>query len=300
MSPQPLPVFCQTLAAAPDLRGAFAALYAELVSNDPGLELALFPYDARKGLLTSRLVAGPAGVTTIPIELSPDHLPAKLKKDVLGGGKLVDFGDLSSDFMKFLSFGAPPASGAYLLLHGLRFDGELYALIAVIEPKRRFGGRATDRMLQLISLFMNAASRFAERDARSEAVRALEEVSEAVHAKYSKLLSDLEVQLADARRMAEGKGGGDSHRVVELERAAREAAAQAQTARERLSAVEHQVSSAVAQLEKAHLDMSNQTQQLRAQAKVLYRIERLLEHRDEAEDPRKLLDEVVAAVSARE
>lgn len=300
MSPQPLPVFCQTLTAAPDLRAALAALYAELVANDPGLELALFTYDARKGLLTSRLVAGPAGITTVPLELSPDHLPAKLKKDVLGGAKLVDFGDLSNDFMKFLSFGTSPASGAYLLLHGLRFDGELYALIAVIEPKRRFGGRATDRMLPLLALFMNAVARFAERDARTEAVRALEEVSEGLHAKYGKLTGNLEIQLAEARLAAEGKGGGDTHRVIQLERAAREAAAQAQTASERLTAVEQQVSAAVAQLEKAHLDMSNQTVQLRAQAKVLYRIERLLEHRDKAEDPRKLLDEVVAAVSARE
>ncbi len=297
--PQPLPVFCQALAAAPDLRDALAVLYAEMAGNEPGLELALFTYDPRRALLTSRLVAGPTGVTTIPMELSPDHLPAKLKKDVLGGAKLVDFGDLSNDFMKFLSFGAPPPSGAYLLLHGLRFDGELYALIAVIEPKRRFGGRATDRMLPLLALFMNAAAKFAERDARNEAVRALEEVSESLHAKYSKAIEELEIQLADARRAALGKGGGDSHRVAELERAARDAAAQAQTASERLSAVEQQVSAAVAQLEKAHLDMSNQTQQLRAQAKVLYRIERLLEHRDQAEDPRKLLDEVVAAVAAR-
>src|SRR5688500_11644092 len=163
MSPQPLPVFCQTLTAATDIRGALAVLYAEMAANDPGLELALFMYDPRRGLLTSRLVAGPAGVTTTPIELSPDHLAAKLKKEVLGGAKLVDFGDLSNDFMKFLSFGTP-SGASYLLLHGLRFDDELYALLAVIEPKRRFGGRATDRMLPLIALFMNAAARFAERD----------------------------------------------------------------------------------------------------------------------------------------
>lgn len=299
MSPQPLSVFCQTLAAAPDLRGALGALYSELVANDPGLELALFTYDARKGLLTSRLVAGPAGVTTTPLELSPDHLPAKLKRDVLGGARLVDFGDLSNDFMKFLSFGAP-TGGSYLLLHGMRFDGELYALLALIEPKRRFGGRATERVLPLISLFLSAAARFAERDARSEAVHALEEISEKLHERYRRTIAELETQLADARNAAEGKGGGDAHRVAQLERSAREAAAQAQTASERLTAVEQQVSAAVAQLEKAHLDMSTQTQQLRAQAKVLYRIERLLEHRDKAEDPRKLLDEVVAAVSARE
>lgn len=299
MSPQPLPAFCQTLSAAPDLRGALSVLYAEMVSNDPGLELALFLHDPRKGLLTSRLVAGPSGVTTAPLELSPDHLPAKLKRDVLAGAKLVDFGDLSSDFMKFLSFGTPSAGG-YLLLHGVRFDGELYALLAVVEPRRRFGGRATDRMLPLVALFMTAAARFAERDARSEAVRALEEISEKLHARYTAQIADLETQLADARAAAEGRGRGDTHRVAQLERAAREAAAQALTASERLSAVEHQVSAAVAQLEKAHLDMSTQAQQLRAQAKILYRIERLLEHRDKAEDPRKLLDEVVAAVAARD
>lgn len=299
MSPQPLPAFCQALAAAPDLPGALRVLYAEMSASDPGLELALFPYDTRKGLLIARLVAGPSRITTTAVELSPDHLPPKLKKEVLGGAKLVDFGDLSNDFMKFLSFGTPSAGG-YLLLHGMRFDGELYALLAVIEPRRRFGGRATDRMLPLITLFMNTASKFAERDSREEAVRALEEVSETLHASYTKIINDLEIQLAEARLAAEGKGGGDTRRVLQLERAAREAAAQAHTASERLSAVEQQVSAAVAQLEKAHLDMSNQTLQLRAQGKVLYRIERLLEHRDKAEDPRKLLDEVVAAVSARE
>lgn len=299
MSPQPLPAFCQTLSAAPDLEGALRVLYAELSTNDPGLELALFMYDARKGLLVSRLVVSSAGVTPAPMELSPDHLPAKLKRDVLGGTKLVDFGDLSNDFMKFLSFGSP-SSGGYLLAQGLRFDGELYALMGIIEPRRRFGGRATDRMLPLITLFMNAAARFAERDARSEAVRALEEISENLHTRYTTTIAELEGQLAEARAMADGKGYGDSSRVTQLERAAREAASKAQTASERLTAVEQQVSAAVAQLEKAHLDMSNQTQQLRTQAKILHRIERLLEHRDKAEDPRKLLDEVVAAVALRE
>ncbi len=299
MSPQPLPVFCQTLAAAPDLRGALGILYSELAANEPGLELALFTYDARKGMLTSRIVAAPGGATAAPIELSPDHLPAKLKRDVLGGAKLVDFGDQSNDFMKFLSFGTP-ANGGYLLLHGLRFDGELYGLICVIEPRRRFGGRATDRMLPLVSLFSNSVAKFAEQDARMEAVHALEEISEKLHAQYKKTIGELEMQLADARSAADGKGAGDSARVQQLERAAREAAGRAQTASERLAAVEHQVSAAVAQLEKAHLDMSTQTQQLRTQAKILYRVERLLEHRDKAEDPRKLLDEVVAAVAARE
>lgn len=298
MSSQPLPVFCQALAAAPDLSGALAALYAEMVAADPGLELALFTYDARRALLTSRVVPSTGEVGTVPMEISPDHLPAKLKRDVLAGSKLVDFGDQSSDFMKFLSFGNP-ASNGYLLLHGLRFDGGLHALIAIVEPRRRFGGRFTDRILPLLTLFMNTAAKFAERDARSEAVRALEEFSEKVHAKYGVLIAELEAQLADARSAAEGKGGGDSRRVAQLERAARDAAAQARTASERLTAVEQQVSAAVAQLEKAHVDMSTQTQQLRTQAKVLYRIERLLEHRDKAEDPRKLLDEVVAAVTAR-
>ncbi|MGI9139786.1 MAG: hypothetical protein ACR2GJ_01610 [Gemmatimonadaceae bacterium] len=298
MSSQSLPAFCQTLAAAPDLSGALAALFVEMVATDPGLELALFTYDARRGLLTSRVVPGPGEVATFPMEISPDHLPAKLKRDVLAGTRLVDFGDQSSDFMKFLSFGNP-ASNGYLLLHGLRFDGELYALIAIVEPRRRFGGRITERMLPLLALFMNAAAKFAERDARAEAVRALEEVSEKVHTKYGILVAELEAQLADARAAVEGKGGGDSRRVAQLERAARDAAAQARTASERLTAVEQQVSAAVGQLEKAHVDINTQTQQLRTQAKLLYRIERLLENRDKAEDPRKLLDEVVAAVTAR-
>ena len=69
MSPQPLPVFCQTLAAAPDLRGALAALYAEMVANDPGLELALFTYDARKGLLTSRLVRSPPSERRLEVDV---------------------------------------------------------------------------------------------------------------------------------------------------------------------------------------------------------------------------------------
>jgi hypothetical protein len=146
-------------------------------------------------------------------------------------------------------------------------------------------------------LFALAVSQSAQRDARREAERAVEELLARVHEEYGRTLGVLRQQLSDMRRQLEPTGA--NQRVAELERAARAAADESREALARLTAVEQQVSAAVSQLEKAHLDLSRQSDALRSQGNLLYRIEQILTESAAHEDPRKVLEEVLEAVSAR-
>ena len=70
----------------------------------------------------------------------------------------------SSEFARML--GLPVgAEGCYLALLGLRVDGQLSSVVAVVEPKRTFGTRVSERTAPMAALFELAYLRFAERDA---------------------------------------------------------------------------------------------------------------------------------------
>jgi hypothetical protein len=292
MPPLTVAAFANLMADAQGVDHAFCALRTQLDEVARGLELAYFRYDPRRKVVAERLSLVGGQLAREALELSLDHLPPKIRRDLLGGGALVDFGDQSGDYLKF--FRMEPGDG-FLLLQAVRFDGELCGLIAVREPRQLFGSRAAERIAAPIGLFAMSLTQCAERQARREAERALEELLAKTHSEYGRTLADLRTELDRARNQLT-VGGANEH-VVELERAARAAADEARAAFARLEAVEHQVAAAVSQLEKAHLDLSRQSEALRNQSNLLHRIERLLV--EGADDPRRAIEEVLAAVSSR-
>lgn len=292
MPPLTVAALANLLADTPSVDDAFRVLREQLDEAARGLELAYFRHDVRRHVVVERLGFGEGELVREPLELSLDHLPPKNRRELLAGGTLVDFGDQSADYLKFLRM---EAGDAFLLLQAVRFDGELCGLVAVREPRQRFGSRATERMAAPIGLFAMAVTHCAEREARREAERALEDLLAKTHSEYGRTMTELQTELDRARSHL--TVGGANERIAELERAARAAADEARAAAARLEAVEQQVTAAVSQLEKAHLDLSRQSQALRNQNNLLHRIERLLV--DGADDPQRAIEEVLAAVAER-
>ena len=83
------------------------------------------------------------------------------------------------------------------------------------EIRKFFGARSSERLAPSVALFELAYARFAEREARQEAVHTLEDVTHRVHSEYARKLSLLEVKLFEA---AGAQGGADPERLVALER----------------------------------------------------------------------------------
>jgi len=172
-------------------------------------------------------------------------------------------------------------------------DGELVALLALQEPRRVFGARAVEGAGALAALFDLAHARFAEQDARAEAARTLEDVTQRVHGEYVARLADLQQQLHMAQGAAEAARAGQK---VREEREAARAAEETRRAAARLRALEQQVTAAVGQLEQAHIELHRRGEALRQRTRTLYLLDRVLEQASHHGDPRKLADGLLALV----
>jgi hypothetical protein len=290
MPPRTLASLAHALSVAPDLDAALVALGEGLAEIDRSAHIALLRFDGRREMLRERLTPSGGGVDRTAVETTFDHLPAPVRLAIAGGGQFVDLGDRSEEYARL--FGLRTISdGGLLTLRGLIYEGGLSAVVALYEPKKFFGTRASERFSPSVALFELGYLRFAEAEARQEAVRTLEDVTQRVHGEYMKKLARLETQLSEARgEAARTTGGADPARIVALEREAANASEQARRATRRAEAVEHQVQAAVGQLEQAHVELHRRSEALRQKTRTLYLIERMLMLHDEMEDPRQLAD----------
>ena len=296
MPPRTLASLAHALSIAPDLDGALVALGEALAEIDRGAHLALLRYDGRREMLSDRLTPTGGSVTRTAVETTFDHLPSPVRASVAGGGQFVDLAEQSAEFARLFGL-APLAEGGLLALRGIRFDGALSAVLALHEPKRIFGTRASERFAPSAALFDLSFVRFAEAEARAEAVATLEAVTQRVHAEYDRRLGQLEHQLTEARRAGEAATGGtDPARAVALEREAAKAKEELRRAIRRAEAVEHQAVAAISQLETAHVELHRRSEQLRQKTRTLYLIDRVLTLDATADDPRQLADGLLSLV----
>ena len=135
------------------------------------------------------------------------------------------------------------------------------------------GTRFSERLAPSSALYDLAYARFAEREAREEAVRTLEDVTQRVHAEYERKLGLLEERLFQAAGAA---GGGDPERLVTLEREVARWTEDARRATRRADAVEATVGAAVEQLEMAHVELHRRSETLRQKTRTIYLIDRVL------------------------
>lgn len=278
---------------------ALSALAQDVSEHDRNGHVALFIYDGKRELLSERLVPAHEGMRTAQIEIALDHLPTAVRRTLTAGRQFADLGSESGDYQKLLGVGANPEAGV-LLLRGLLVDGELTGVLSLSEPKVRFGHRLSEKVAPAIDLFALAFARLAERRAREEAVRALEELTRSLNEEHARALTALETKLSEAQAALSGKGMGDSIRVTQLKRAIEVAAVEARSTAQRLSAVEEQVRVAVTKLEKAHVQLHAQGEALQTQSNIIYRVEQTLRDAMAGHDSQKVIEEVLQIVASRE
>ncbi|MEO8910870.1 MAG: hypothetical protein ABI408_11670 [Gemmatimonadaceae bacterium] len=300
MAPRTLAALSTLFTSAGNVAEALNALSQDVTEHDRNGSLVLFIYDARRDLLAERLMPAHEGLRTAQLEIAQDHIPTAIRRTIAAGKAFADLGSESGDYQKLLGVGASPEAGV-LLLRGLLVDGELAGVLALSEPKTRFGHRLSEKIAPAVDLFALAFARLAERRAREEAVRTLEQLTKALNDEHARTVQDLQHKLAEAKAALTGRGGGDSIRVSQLKRAIEVASVEARATAERLSAVEEQVRVAVTKLEKAHVQLHAQGEALQTQSNIIYRVEQALrEATNGRADSRQIVEEVLQIVTSKE
>ncbi|HJP59652.1 MAG TPA: hypothetical protein VJ865_06620 [Gemmatimonadaceae bacterium] len=299
MAPRTLANLSTVLAGSGNVAEALNALAQDVLEHDKNGHVALFTFDAKREVLSERMIPAQEGMRTAQIEIALDHLPTAVRRTLSAGKQFADLATESGDYQKLLGVGNNPEAGV-LLLRGLLVDGELAAILALSEPKTRFGHRLSEKIAPAVDLFGLAFSRLAERRAREEAVKTLEELTRQLNAEHARAVTDLQQKLSEAQAALNGKGTGDSIRVTQLKRAIEVAAVEARATAQRLSAVEEQVRVAVTKLEKAHVQLHAQGEALQTQSNIIYRVEQALREAMAGQDSRKTLEEVLQIVTSRE
>lgn len=290
MPPRTLASLAHALTVAADIQAALSALGEALAEIDRTAQLALVKYDHKRKMLRERLLPGDGGVQRDSLDTTIDHLPNRERVAVVSGGQFIDFSDSIDEFARL--FGLPGLDEpGWLTARGIRFEGQLSAILVLYETRKIFGARTSERFGPSAALFDLALVRFLEHDARNEAVETLESVTQRVHDEYERRLAELAAGLTESANAA-----GATERVVSLERElARAEEARRQAAR-RADAVEGTVTAAVEQLEKAHIELARRNELLRQKTRTLYLIDRVLTLDASTEDPRQLVDGLLSLV----
>ena len=299
MAPRTLANLSTVLSSAGNVAEALHALGQDVIEHDRNGHVALFSFDAKRELLSERMIPAQEGMRTAQIEIAIDHLPTAVRRTLTAGKQFADLATESGDYQKLLGTGNNPEAGV-LLLRGLLVDGELAAILALSEPKTRFGHRLSEKIAPAVDLFALAFARLAERRAREEAVKTLEELTRTLNDEHARTVADLQKKLSEAQAALNGKGTGDSIRVTQLKRAIKVAAVEARATAQRLSAVEEQVRVAVTKLEKAHVQLHAQGEALQTQSNIIYRVEQALREAMAGQDSQKIIEEVLQIVTSRE
>ena len=279
-----------TVSATPD--DALVALGEALAEVDRFAQLALIRFDERRGMLTERSLLANGRPEALAIDTTFDHLPSRERVAIAAGGQFVDFADNGDEFARLFQLPSFGEAG-WLNVRGLCYEGKLSALLVLYEARKLFGARTAERFLPAIALFELAYLRFLERGAREDAVRTLEDVTQRVHDEYSRRLAELESRV---NRTTSAEAVSGSTRIVTLERELAQATEDARRALKRAAAVDATVSSAVEQLEKAHVELHRRNETLRQKTRTIYLIDRVLTLDAATDDPRQLADGLLSLV----
>jgi putative methionine-R-sulfoxide reductase with GAF domain len=294
MSARTLSSLAQALGAATDLDAALVALTGALAESDRDARVALLRHDPRTGLLRERLEVREGRVDRAAMETSLEQLPKIVLRVVQDGGTFADISDEQAAYARLLKLGEVE-DGSTLTLRGVKVDGHLVSVLALAEPRRVFGTRATERLAPLASLFELAQARFTDREAREEAARTLEEVTQRVHGEYLQRLAQLEGQVA-ATRGGAATPAADAVAAVSREREEAKRAEEARRMHRRLAALEQQLTASVGQLEQAHIELHRRSEALRQRTRTLFLLDKVMTLAAETKDPHRLAEGLLSLV----
>lgn len=293
MTIRTLPSLAQALGAATDLDAALVALAGALSESDRDVSLALLRFDPRQGLLRERLTVRDGRVERAPLETSLEQLPVSTLRAVQDGGAFVDVAEEPPAYARLLKLAWSDDSGS-VALRGLKVDGQLVAVVSLVEPKRIFGTRAVERLAPLVALFELAVARFHDRESRDEATRTLEEVTQRVHGEYLARLADLEREVASVREAS--SADPDPAEALAREREEARRAEDSRRMLRKLAALEHQLTASVGQLEQAHIELHRRSEALRQRTRTLYLLDRVMTLAAETHDALELTEGLLALV----
>jgi hypothetical protein len=294
MPPHTLGSLAHALSAATDLDAAFVALAEGLAETDRAASVALFRLDAKRSMLRERALVVDGAIERVALEASLDQFPKAVGRTVADGGMFADLAEESPGFARMLAM--PRVSdGGWLSVIGLRVDGQLAGLVALLEPKRVFGTRVAERFAPMVALFEMAFLRFAEREARLEAVQTLEDVTQKVHGDYLARLAATEEQLREARS-APKPDAVQAAALLSRERDDARITEETRRATRKLVVLEQQLTASVGALEQAHIELHRRSEALRQRTRTLYLLDRVLTLAAAREEPRRLADGLLALV----
>src|SRR2546423_3322161 len=138
MAPRTLSNLSTVLAAAGNVAEALNALAQDVIEHDKNGHLALFTFDAKRELLSERMIPAQEGMRTAQIEIALDHLPTAVRRTLTAGKQFADLATESGDYQKLLGAGNNPEAGV-LLLGGRLVDGGLAAILALSGPETPVG-----------------------------------------------------------------------------------------------------------------------------------------------------------------
>ncbi|MEK0430749.1 MAG: hypothetical protein RL139_553, partial [Gemmatimonadota bacterium] len=266
MPPRSLPALALALSAAPGLEAALVALAGAVDDGDRDAQLLFAAFDGRRELLVRQFTARDGRAVAGVLELSLGQFPESIEPAIREGAAFVDVPGEPAAYARLL--GLTPGADVTLALRGVKVDGQLAGVVALVEPRRVFGLRAVERVEPLVALFALAVARFTERDARQEAERTVEVVAERVHAEVAA-------------------------RAAASDREQAEAAETARRQARRLTAVEEQLSASVGHLEQAHVELHRRAESLRARTRTLALLERVFAVAAASVDPEALANGLV-------
>ncbi len=295
MPPRTLASLAHALSVAPDLDASLLALADALTEIDRFAQVALVRFDARRDMIVDRLLPEGDTVNAQRLETTFDHLPTRERVGIAAGGSFVEFAEHSDEFAPLFALKKMQDVG-WLSLRGIRFEGQLAAILVLFETRKFFGTRSSERFAPSAALFELAFARFSEQEARQDAVRTLEDVTQRVHGEYTKKLALLETKLFQAAGTQEHQEHQEPERLVTLEREVSVALEDCRRATRRADAVEAQVGAAVEQLEKAHIELHRRSEALRQRSRTIYLIDRVLTLDSTTDDPRELVTGLLTLV----
>lgn len=293
MTPRTLDSLAHALGVATTLDDALVALGECVADVDRDASVAWLRVDARPGMIVERREPAEGGAAVAAVEVAVEQFPPAIVKAITAGGAFSDVGEESPSFARMLGFPLDPEGGR-LSLRGCHVDGELVGILALRETRRVFGTTTSEKVAPMAPLFDLAVQRFVDRDARTEAMRALEEITQRLHTEYLGRLESLETQLREVRAATPARGAVGDPLDIE-KREARQAEEQRRSAR-RLAALEQQLTASIGQLEQAHVELHRRSESLRQRTRTLYLIDRLLTLAATTQAPERLADGLLALV----
>lgn len=294
MPPHTLASLAHALSAATDLDAAFVALSEGLAETDRGSYVALFRLDAKRAMLRERALVVDGALQRVALEASLEQFPKNVGRIIAEGSLFADLAEESPGFARMLAM-PRESDGGWLSVIGLRVDGQLAGLIALLEPKRVFGTRVSERFSPMVALFEMAFLRFAEREARREAVQTLEDVTQKVHGDYLARLAATEEQLREARSVAK-PDASQAAALLSRERDDARVAEDTRRSTRKLVVLEQQLTASIGALEQAHVELHRRSEALRQRTRTLYLVDRALTLAAAREEPQRLADGLLALV----